>query len=370
MTQVEVQNMPGAIEFPYQTLLLNSRSYSSEMLYGLLDTIYSSHPPFTGYIRFSGNDNTLLLLLFLNGTPLGAGQCGGSKPAFFSLHDLGRKLINPASAPLSATLHETDPALLKGIQLFLQQEPIIKAPTAFLDVESAVRHIGEAKFDAMITLSRDNTINFFFFRGGKGAAVYYADQSVDRPEGMTLDEEMMLYAFQPDATVHAYIFHDMTTAGPEDVTQIDKKSLYRLLTEGYLEKRRHNRSTEASSPPAENAAAISQPLPPDRGRHTIVLSAESGPLRGRRFTVVLPCSIGRIDCDVILDDRLVSRRHAEIKMVNDLMMIEDLTSTNGTMVNKSNITTSPLMVNDVIKIGLAEFRVSGCEIAQEGAKVF
>ena len=351
-------------------MLLNSRSYSHETLYGLLDTIYSSRPPFTGYIKFSGNDNTVLLLLFLKGTPLGAGRCGKTRPTFLSLDDLGRELIHPASAPLSASLHETNPVLLRGIQLFLQQEPIIKAPTPFIDFEFTVRHIGEGHLDAMIALSRNNTINFFFFKEGKGTTVHYADRSVNRPKGMTLDEEMMLYAFQPGEPVHAYIFHDMTAAGPEDASRIDKESLYRLLSVGYLEKRRPSGAEEAPSPPAESSAATSQPLPPNQDRHSIVLTAESGPLRGQRFTLVLPCSIGRKDCDVILEDRLVSRRHAQIKMVNDLVVIEDLASTNGTLINNSRITTSVLKVKDMLTIGSAEFRVTVCETGQEGADVF
>ena len=112
---------------------------------------------------------------------------------------------------MSVTLCETDPVLLKSMLLFLQEEPAVKAPPSLLDFEYIVRQIGEVGAHAMIALCRDNKINFFFFRDGKGALAYYADLAFERPEGMTIDEEMLLYAFQPGDKVQAYIFRDMIT---------------------------------------------------------------------------------------------------------------------------------------------------------------
>ena len=47
---------------------------------------------------------------------------------------------------------------------------------------------------------------------------------------MTFEEEMLLYAFQPGDKVQAYIFRDMITTMSEDSNQLDKDSLYKLLT--------------------------------------------------------------------------------------------------------------------------------------------
>jgi pSer/pThr/pTyr-binding forkhead associated (FHA) protein len=90
---------------------------------------------------------------------------------------------------------------------------------------------------------------------------------------------------------------------------------------------------------------------------SVILSVESGPLEGEHFTVTLPCTIGRKECDLILDDRLVSRRHAELKIVANKLIIEDLTSKNGTWVNGKKVTRTELTPNDLISIGPSNFRI-------------
>jgi pSer/pThr/pTyr-binding forkhead associated (FHA) protein len=102
----------------------------------------------------------------------------------------------------------------------------------------------------------------------------------------------------------------------------------------------------------DHARAEKPPLP------NYVLTIESGPLQGGRFAVTLPCTIGRGDCDLILDDRLTSRRHAEIKMLGDQLVIVDLASTNGTMVNGEKVTMQSLIPNDLISIGPNNLRIT------------
>jgi len=91
---------------------------------------------------------------------------------------------------------------------------------------------------------------------------------------------------------------------------------------------------------------------------SVVLSVESGPLQGEHFSMALPCTIGRKDCDLILDDSFISRRHAEIKFVEDMLVIEDLASTNGTRVNGEIVKMKQLFSNDIISIGPANLRIS------------
>ena len=62
--------------------------------------------------------------------------------------------------------------------------------------------------------------------------------------------------------------------------------------------------------------------------------------------------IGRgTDADIRLTDQAVSRRHAEIRIVNGATMLNDLQSTNGTTVNGVTITTTALSDGDEIRIG-------------------
>lgn len=83
-------------------------------------------------------------------------------------------------------------------------------------------------------------------------------------------------------------------------------------------------------------------------RQTIVLKAGN---RVREFShgrVV----VGRAkDVDFRVDDPNVSRRHAAIYWADGSLMVTDLDSTNGTMVNGYPVTSSVLGPNDVLTIG-------------------
>ena len=62
--------------------------------------------------------------------------------------------------------------------------------------------------------------------------------------------------------------------------------------------------------------------------------------------------IGRgSDADIRLGDQAVSRRHAEIRVANGSTMLNDLQSTNGTLVNGARITTTALADGDEVRIG-------------------
>jgi hypothetical protein len=256
---------------------------------------------------------------------------------------------------MSVTLCETDPVLLKCMLLFLLEEPDAKAPASHLDLEDIVQQIGKVGTDAMIALCRDKKINYFFFKDGKGTHAYYSDLAFKQPEGMTLDEAMRLYAFQPEATVQAYIFSDMAAAKPDDSSQLDRDSLYKLLTVGYLKDRRGGNAERSPMPAKEG---IKVPVIEKPKLLSIMLLAESGPLQGERFTVTPPCTIGRKECDVILADRLVSRHQAELKIVGHSLVIEDLASKNGTRVNGNKVTTKQLIQNDLISIGPINLRIT------------
>ncbi|MDR1545976.1 MAG: sigma 54-interacting transcriptional regulator [Deltaproteobacteria bacterium] len=74
---------------------------------------------------------------------------------------------------------------------------------------------------------------------------------------------------------------------------------------------------------------------------------------GFRFPLPERALLGRsADCDLILFDRSASRRHAEITCVDGEHYIEDLDSTNGTLVNDLPITArTQLKPYDCLKIG-------------------
>lgn len=67
---------------------------------------------------------------------------------------------------------------------------------------------------------------------------------------------------------------------------------------------------------------------------------------------VAPCVLGRDPgVDFVLEDALASRRHARITAQGGVWFLEDLGSTNGTLVNDHRITRVRLADGDAVRIG-------------------
>jgi hypothetical protein len=70
-----------------------------------------------------------------------------------------------------------------------------------------------------------------------------------------------------------------------------------------------------------------------------------------------PVTIGRLpECDVVLADTKVSRRHAEVRRDGYGATVIDLGSTNGTLVNGSGVKERPLNDGDQITVGSTTLR--------------
>ncbi len=68
----------------------------------------------------------------------------------------------------------------------------------------------------------------------------------------------------------------------------------------------------------------------------------------------LPLVIGRsADSDIQLDDRWVSRQHCKVDLQDGVVVVQDLESRHGTLVNDKPITVSKLFPGDTLCIGLS-----------------
>jgi hypothetical protein len=116
---------------------------------------------------------------------------------------------------------------------------------------------------------------------------------------------------------------------------------------------------DLAAPPVEAAPPVDipagatmvyapEPEPEPKPRERAVLAWEGG-----GHDVDGPVTvIGRSsDCDVVLADPNVSRRHAEIRRLGEGYSLVDLGSTNGTEVNGQRVTETSLMNGDVIGVG-------------------
>ena len=130
------------------------------------------------------------------------------------------------------------------------------------------------------------------------------------------------------------------------------------------------RAMSAVASPAGGAGAIDETAlessaqkmlrrPSALGGKSIYLTVIEGDLKGKSFDItgVGTYTIGRRDCDVVLDDEKVSRKHASIIIVQaDRYAVQDLASRNGTFVNGVRLSRRNIQHNDLIRIGNTTLR--------------
>jgi hypothetical protein len=79
-----------------------------------------------------------------------------------------------------------------------------------------------------------------------------------------------------------------------------------------------------------------------------------GAQRGELFTLSPVSSVGTDPkCTIVLNDKFMSSKHAEIKAENGVWVLRDAGSTNGTYVNNRRVDRHELVDNDFIKFGSA-----------------
>jgi uncharacterized protein DUF4388/FHA domain-containing protein len=75
------------------------------------------------------------------------------------------------------------------------------------------------------------------------------------------------------------------------------------------------------------------------------------------------------DADVVLDETMVSRRHARLYVEDEALYIEDLGSTNGTFVNGQKIHSSALKEGDRILVGTSLMKLISADAMEGTAKL-
>jgi pSer/pThr/pTyr-binding forkhead associated (FHA) protein len=90
-----------------------------------------------------------------------------------------------------------------------------------------------------------------------------------------------------------------------------------------------------------------------------ILIVRGGPDAGREHPLPERVVVGRSPAsDVVLTDPAVSRRHVELRLDGQTVVVEDLESSNGTLVNGEQIETATrLAAGDRVGIGSTELEV-------------
>ena len=95
-----------------------------------------------------------------------------------------------------------------------------------------------------------------------------------------------------------------------------------------------------------------------RGDSWLIAERGGGLDQGERFDLIGGLSIGRShDADVQIEDRYASGIHARIFSRDARSYVEDMSSTNGTLLNDAELKGEAELVDgDVVRIGDTEFR--------------
>ncbi|MDT8422258.1 MAG: FHA domain-containing protein [Desulfuromonadales bacterium] len=332
-----------AYNFPEQKTIFSNKPFSSGNLTRIFEEIFRLPRPFTGFLRIGVENGPLYFLFFLQSDPYAAGKFDGKKPLSITITDFFAEIFACQPTQLNVSLCETDPVLLKCMLILLQEDPTIKAPVSMLDLEQITGQVVEEQGDALVVLQKEGTFNFFFIKNGLVARPYFADRGSSPPGDLSPMESMLLYAFERHASpVIAHVYRDISTQQSNDVEQIDRDRLLALS---------RNVSALAVSPPP----VAPPPATPDPS--TVVVEIISGADNGKRFTVPLPCSVGRKGCDIVLNDGLMSRRHALFSLLGGKIGIVDQGSTNGTQVNGAEVKQAVLSPTDIITIGETQIKI-------------
>jgi hypothetical protein len=115
--------------------------------------------------------------------------------------------------------------------------------------------------------------------------------------------------------------------------------------------------------PAPDATGFHQATPgfspqPSATDAWLVAERGGGLEAGERFDLIGGLSIGRsAEADVRIDDRYASGVHARIFSRDGRTYVEDMSSTNGTLLNDATLNgEAELIDGDVVRIGDTEFR--------------
>jgi hypothetical protein len=103
--------------------------------------------------------------------------------------------------------------------------------------------------------------------------------------------------------------------------------------------------------------SASAPIARDSGKPKLRVNSAAGLASGSAYDLAAGALLGRGDqADIRLEDGFASSAHARLIPQGDVMVLEDLGSTNGTYLNGEPLRgPQPLHVGDKIRIGDSEF---------------
>ena len=279
-----------------------------------------------GWLELEAHDTRLMALIHKS-VPYIAGLQEGEARSTVPLYDFmirAQQLDSP-----KCRLVACDKALVLLTAVHFVKHPDLRGSLKLINPAHVLRVLARDKRDAALAFEREGRRTLLFLHRGYPARLFFGDPEEDPNEG-SLEDRLLLWAFQDIANTRVEVFSDLTVAPDPD----SGRSFVRLDDQ------------TKPSPPA-----------------TVHVWMEHREIRRRPFTPP-EMIIGRDPrVDIFIDNLGVSRRHARLWWERGHFMIEDLGSSNGTAINGRRVDRAAVGERDTIMIG--KFRLGLEEEEQE-----
>ncbi|NMB73603.1 MAG: FHA domain-containing protein [Myxococcales bacterium] len=276
----------------------------------------------SGWLEIENADSRLYCL-FHQSRPYLAGIADIEGFSWLPLSELVPKMRQIQEAHCSLFACELVQVLLMAVHF--RHRPNLQASTRLVDLGHVLSVLQQDGQDAAMALERGGLRTMMFMQKGVPTRLYFCDPRDDPGKGSVTDR-FLEYGFAPGAPEgRVEVFHRLKLETDPDAG----KSLTQL-------------ELEAQPPPAVNCKVL-------LGEQVVL----------QRSFMPPAMFIGRDPtCELRLDNLSVSRRHARIGWERGRFVLQDLNSSNGTLVNGKPVDRRDVGLDDVITVGKYHIRIA------------
>lgn len=300
--------------------VFTAKPYSVAFLNSLFQKIKERPDPFLGTL-LAESDQGLLILFILQSEVYAAGGWMEGTHKNLTLHEYFQTLNKMDKVQLS--LYQTDPVYLKCLIGFIQKAPTTQATTDLVSIEGLLERLKQDAGENLLILKKDEEYNFFYFLKKRLVESYYVRVEEASKED-SLEEGLLSYVYTVGTStpIELLLYSDLKVTHAPDADQASEGGGSFLIVDHFL-----------------------QPCP-----HLVLIGPRDTLQKITLFKKVF--TLGRSpENDLVLDDALVSRRHATLRKENESYILLDEKSRNGVLVNGQSISQTKLSDGDEIRIG-------------------
>jgi pSer/pThr/pTyr-binding forkhead associated (FHA) protein len=304
----------------FKKSLFAGKPYSASFLNSLFKKISQTPQPFLGVLS-AEYDQGILFLFIVQSDPYAAGGWMDGKSKALSLHEFFQ--ISAKQEKVHFSLYESDPIYLKCLLGLIQKAPATQATTDLVSIEGLLERLKQDPGENLLILKKGMDHNFFYFFRKRMAEAYFSTPDPTSKED-SLEESLLSYVYTVGASspIELLLYSDLKVTGAPDAYPSGSDVRSSAIVDYFL-----------------------RPCP------QLILISPQGTVQ----KIVLHKSVFTIgrsaENDLMLDDPLVSRKHATLRQQGEDYVLEDEKSRNGILVNSEPVSRVRLTDGDKIQIG-------------------